>query len=219
MKIFVLAIASLAIAAAASAQSASPTPPATPPASEAAPSLVEEVVLYPTHAMYPPELVKAGVQGTTTVAARLTPDGTTEHVSVKETSRSEKLDEIAVSIVKQLKYKLKENASGASPAILVPVEFRKDTFSELHKKTCEDLNTDLAYFTTAFPERGPGELGLFDLATGVMFFSLKPSDDKIAFAKSIKGRVANTIATCAAQPELKFFQVITQASAIAPTSK
>ncbi|MES3024062.1 MAG: energy transducer TonB [Pseudomonadota bacterium] len=212
MKIpLLMALAGFAISSAAYAQAPSPALPAIEPA----PLQADEVTVSPESAIYPPELVQAGVQGNTTITALLKPDGTTEQVSVKETSRSAKLDEIAVTIVKRLRYKARESASATPLTILVPVEFRKDTLAGLLQKTCADLNTDLAYFTATFPERRPSELKFFKLATGALYLAQVPAD-KIGFAKGLQGRYANTITGCAAQPGQKVFDVFRQASEPAP---
>lgn len=154
----------------------------------------------------------AGVQGKTVVLALLKTDGTPESVSVQQTSRSAQLDEIALSIVKGLSFHPKDDAAGSPlQSVLVPVEFSKNTVASLTTMTCGDLNTDLSYFKATFPEKKPGDLKLFKVAVGAMFFTIE-HERQLAFVKSINDVIATTIGTCVAEPQRKFFEVMKQAT-------
>jgi TonB family protein len=178
---------------------------------EAKPLSTSDVVIYATDPAYPSELARAGVQGKMIVLATLGADGKPERTAIHESSRSAQLDQIAQTYVGKLGYKGDEkNPIGPGTKLLIPVEFTKDTFAELPNKTCNDLNIDLAYFTTTFPEAKPSDLRFFNLATGALFFIVK-SEQRIPFAKSVKVIVANSIAHCAAHPENKVFAVMKQA--------
>ena len=186
--------------------------PAASSSTSALPAIeAEQLTLTPLNREYPPELIAAGVQGTTIVLATLKADGKLENATIKESSRSPQLDEIALSLLKKISYKIDDKAANPVNAIIVPVVFRKDSIGNLTQKTCKDFNTDLAYFKATFPERKPEDLEIFNLVTGAIFLTM-PRDKQMAFAKNVKGNIATSLTNCANQPERKFFEVFKQAA-------
>jgi TonB family protein len=179
------------------------------------PAPVRKLSLRPISPAYPPELVKAGVQGTATVLATLGSDGFPERVTIQASSRSSDLDAAAITLVKNLNFKVSSAASEPTlAAVLVPVEFLKDSVATLPQKTCEDFNLDLKYFKSAFPEKRPEELDVVRMAVGTLAVSMAasmPREKQLAFFKSIHPAVASTFAICGANPDKTMFEVLRQA--------
>lgn len=176
---------------------------------------VRTVSLRPSSPEYPAELVAAGVQGTTEVLAKLGPDGKPVDVSVAQTSRSPLLDEAALTLVQGLSFKFKDDAVTAPlPMVVVPVEFMRDSVSTLAQKSCQDLNTDLQYFTTTFPEKKPEDLAVVKMATGILTIAAMSNkmtgDAFAAYAKSLKRAVPAALAECATHPTATFLEVLKQ---------
>ena len=179
---------------------------------EPRPARAREIVVYPDDQEYPAELVKTGVQGTAFVLVAFNPDGTPVSTAVRTTSRSDQLDEIALSIVRKLS--LQQTTDSGTPrysSVLVPVKFSKDVVTDLGKKSCEDLNVDLAYFRSVFPQKKSEDLELFSIATGALFLIVK-NEKRMPIVAGRKTVISKTIATCAAEPERKFFEVMLRAA-------
>lgn len=161
----------------------------------------------PGDKQYPAELANAGVQGEVLVVVTLTEDGQSDGAALGVSSRSMQLDQIAVDFVKAAKFQVKEAPAKGWKAIVVPVEFYKDSVTTLKLKTCAEFNADLTYQLATFPERKPGETRLFDMLTGVLYLG---SGGKPAQAAELAKRSAAarqpTIDACKAKPENMFYQ-------------
>jgi len=161
----------------------------------------------PTDKQYPAELAAAGVQGEVLVVVPLTDDGKSDGASLGATSRSEQLDKIAVDFIKSARFQVKEAPAKGWKAIVVPVEFYKDSVTTLKSKTCADFNIDSDYQLTKFPERKPAEMRIFDMLTGILYFG---AGGKPAQAAEVAKRAAAarqpTIDGCKANPENSLLQ-------------
>lgn len=155
---------------------------------------------------YPPELARAGVQGTATVMAVARSDGSTELVVVQESSRSPALDAIALDLVRRSSFKV---TTGDREVFLVPVDFRRDSVTDLPRKPCAELNADLDYFRRTFPERDETEAPVFTMAAGMVAVQL-PAERRGAFSRAAADVALQAISACAGDPSRVFFAEYTR---------
>ncbi|MGZ8304802.1 MAG: TonB family protein [Telluria sp.] len=172
----------------------------------------DSVSLRPENKQYPPELAKTGVQGEVLVVVPLTDEGKSDGASLGESSGSAKLDEVAVDLVKTFKFHVKEAPAKGWKAIVVPVEFYKDSVSTLANKTCADFNVDLAYFQSNYPAAKVSKMRVFEMSTGVLYMTSGGNVSKAAaLAKKTGAALQPTIDSCRLNPDAKFFETWTNA--------
>ena len=186
------------------------------PGTETAPSASKPIVintqsLRPGDGGYTQEIAAQGLQGTAEISAKLAPDGTLSAIAIKSTSRSEALDEIALELVRKLKFKAKEDRK-PDMEIIVPVEFLRDSFVTLNNKTCAEFNVDAGYFKKTFPEKSIRDMSVINMSVGAMLL-LGPSN--VATEKKVKiaqgtNEAANKIEdACTKEPGAGFFKTFT----------
>lgn len=161
----------------------------------------------PADKQYPAELAAAGVQGEVLVIVPLTEQGKSDGAILGESSRSDKLDQIALDIVKSAKFEIKEAPAKGWKAVVVPVGFFRDSITTLKTKTCAEFNADVAYEAATFPERPLKQMRVFEMLTGVLYIGAgaKPSE-AAQLAKRAEAARQPTVDTCKANPERLFFQ-------------
>ena len=97
-------------------------------------------------------------------------------------------------------------AAGSMPAaLLVPIDFRKDSSANLADKSCADFNVDAAYFKEAFPEQPLTDMPVFDLVAGVLVFSVD-ANGRLALAKNLERIKEGVIAACGETPDSNFLE-------------
>lgn len=184
------------------------------PAAHAQPIQARAVIVEPGSAYYGAELMKAGVQGTSVVSGMLQNDGSLQDLAIQASSRSAALDEAALVFVKTRHFKAKGGEADARPMpLLVPVEFMKDDLFTLDRKTCADLNVDVAYKDRTFPEDVAASPKVVEMAVGLLTIKAMQGgkDKQRAYLRGVKPAVANMRATCQAQPDKLMFEVLSQA--------
>lgn len=169
------------------------------------PEPVDSVMIDAGSRLYPPGAAERGVQGTVTIRADLSADGVFSNPTIHESSRSEVLDAGAIALVPRLKY-TPTDAAGAIPrAVLVPIDFRKDSLASLKTKNCADFNTDAAYFKETFPEQSLGDMPVFDLVVGMLVFAVEP-ERRLALAQNLPAFKEQVVATCNQSPDSPFLE-------------
>lgn len=163
---------------------------------------IEGASFRPTDKRYPAALAAAGVQGEVLVIVPLTDDGKSNGASLGATSRSEELDTIAVDLVKAASFRLPDAPAQGWKAIVVPVQFYKDSVTSLQTKTCADFNVDYDYQLTKFPERKPEDMRVFEMLTGILYIkSVKSTAQALDLAKRTAAARQPTIDGCRKNPE------------------
>lgn len=175
------------------------------------PEVVDAVLIGPDSRLYPAGAAERGVQGTVTIRADLSPDGAFLNPTVQESSRSEVLDAAALALVPRLKYT--QTAEGGQPpsALVVPIDFRKDSLTTLMTKTCADFNLDATYFKSAFPDLPLADMPVFDLMTGILALSVD-ADRRLTLAPNLQQIKEHVIATCREAPSSRFMDAAVQAA-------
>ncbi len=156
----------------------------------------------PSDKQYPAELAAAGVQGEVLVVVPLTEDGKSDGAIFGATSRSEQLDKLALDYMKAAKFQIKVAQTKGWKAVVVRVEFYKDSVTTLNLKTCSDFNADLVYQRLTFPEQKPEEMRIFKMLTGVLYIGMGGKPAQAAeVAKRSAAAKQPTIDSCKANPE------------------
>lgn len=161
----------------------------------------------PESKQYPAQLSSAGVQGKVLVVVPLTEEGKSDGAVLGQSSRSAQLDQAAVDFMKSVKFEIKVAKEKGWKAVVVPVEFYRDSVTTLHTKTCADFNTDLVYEQATFPEKKLQEMRIFEMLTGVLYIGLGAKPDQAAgIAKRAAAARQVTVNACKADPQQLFYK-------------
>lgn len=154
----------------------------------------------------PPDLARRGVQGELVLRGMVQPDGTITDVEIVETSHSPELDAFAKSILLQVTF---EPASVDGVKVAAPYEnaiaLHKDHAATLHTKTCADLNIDLDYFRTTFPDRPVKEIRVATMSLGLYGLNYRGSKT-VEWYKHAAAAFEKTVPWCAEHPSDLFFE-------------
>lgn len=154
----------------------------------------------------PPELAQRGVQGAPVLRGMVQTDGTITDIEVVETSRSPELDRFAKDFLTRVRF---EPAVIDGVRVVAPYEntiwLYKDHAVTLHKKGCADLNVDVAYFRTTFPELPIKDMTLARLSLGTYTLTYTGSKD-VAWIKRAGAAFEKTVAWCASHPGDRFLE-------------
>lgn len=168
---------------------------------------IDGASLRPSDKQYPAELAAAGVQGEVLVVVPLSDDGKSNGALLGATSRSASLDKIAVDLIKNTSFRLPDAPAQGWKAVVVPVEFYKDSVASLETKTCADFNVDYDYQLATFPERKPQDLRVFEMLTGILYFKSGRSPARaLEVAKRSAAARQPTIEGCRKNPESLLMQ-------------
>ncbi len=167
-------------------------------------------LVYPGDLFYPNALAKKGAQGEVTLEIRLSKEGRTTAAKVVVSSKSEELDNQALSLVNTGNYKLPDNGLKYFEGIYsLNIIFIRDSVLTINTKTCADLNTDVAYFRSVRPGENMSSLGTFELVAGIFTVQLmknQGSAGTLKFVKSISDIEGDTIAACEKKPTELFIK-------------
>lgn len=166
------------------------------------PLRINAIYIFPTDARYPKDLWSAGVQGDVELRVKLGADGVPIDVALESSSRSRELDQLAMSMGRNLKYKLKDPASATT--VIVPFEFARDTLETLRQKSCLEFNLDVAYFKATFPEAKTRKMKAVNLMVGLYFtygLSNIPKEKFSAYNSRLAEAAEKVIDACAKAPE------------------
>lgn len=170
------------------------------------PAKISAIFIYPTDARYPSALWNAGVQGDVELRVELEAEGIPPKVMLMSSSRSPELDQIAVGIGRELKYKV--NSPTFPVSVIVPVKFVRDSLETLlHQKTCFEFNVDLAYFRLNFPEAKTREMNAINLMVGLFFANglhNVPKEERPAYDARLTAAPVKIIEACAMAPQARY---------------
>jgi len=172
--------------------------------------------IYPGDGFYPEELAKKGVQGEVTLEIQLSKDGKTSVTRLIGSSKSAELDKNALNLVNTGFYKLPENGLKYFEGIYtLNIIFLRDSVLTINKKTCADLNTDLAYFRSVAPNESIRNLPAFELMANIFTVQLmkdRGANGALAFVKSVNAIDNDVAQTCARKPAALLVKTYVQAS-------
>lgn len=174
---------------------------------------VRAISLRPGGTSYPVDLAALGVQGTAEVLAKLDPGYKVSDATIAATSRSNQLDDLAVQLVQRAAFKPSSTDGPRIEAIIVPVEFLRDSVNTLPQKSCDEFNVDLKYFRATFPEKDPeADMTVINMARGLLVLAASnaSAERKLELVRAIKLALPKAIAECKDNPGAKFMQTLTQ---------
>lgn len=147
---------------------------------------------------YPVEAYQAGHQGQVLVEVRVLENDTIDTPVIKKSSRSEILDNAAITLVQQSKFLHGSDVDGkpADMVVIVPVDFSKDSSANLNAKTCADYVADYQWFTQTFPESKLSEMRLYKLTLGLFTMRMSNVDDILRLGKSYTRIYQKTYGDC-----------------------
>jgi TonB family protein len=173
--------------------------------------VVDSVPIVGGSPLYPAGAAARGVQGTVTIRAELSADGAFVNPTIQDSSRSEALDAAALALVPRLKYTLTAEGAERPAALVVPIDFRKDSSTSLMAKTCADFNVDATYFKDTFPELPLADMPVFDLMTGILALTVE-ADRRLTLAPNLQQIKDQVAATCREAPSSLFMDAAMQAA-------
>lgn len=173
------------------------------PASQAAVAR-RAMLLGPAERPYPPQARLEGHQGLVQLGLTIQENGQPTDIKLIQSSRSSVLDEAAMQAARTWRFLPTRDANGQTIAtrVIQPVMYRKDSEDSLTSKKCSDLNTDLAWFKTAYAELPLSKMSVYDLSLNALLDESGPTSGK---AEAIKAEYQQAferaLARCAAQPD------------------
>ena len=131
-------------------------------------------------------------------------NGQTDHIEWLTSSRSPVLDRAAMQAATVWRFAPALDANGepvASKAVQ-DVVYRKDSEDSLPGKKCSDLNTDLAWFKTAYAELPLSKMPVYDLSLALLLDGSGPTSGKVEAIKAAYPQAfERALALCAARPD------------------
>lgn len=171
------------------------------------PVQLDSVRIVEGSAAYPAGLAAKGVQGAVEISAEMSSEGKFSEVKIATSSRSAELDSAALALVPKLSVKLDAGGKGPEPGLVIlPVEYARDSVTNIARKHCADFNVDADYFKTTFPEKSVLDMPVFTFTTGILFFKVK-REQQLALAKNSKKIDERIVEECGKLPERLFLEV------------
>lgn len=161
---------------------------------------------------YPAEAMLAGHQGLVRLRFTIKVNRQTGNVELMTSSRSPTLDRAAMQAATVWRFTPAMDANGepvASKAVQ-NVVYRKDSGDSLPSKKCSELNTDLAWFKTAYAELPLSKMPVYGLSLALLLDGSGPTSGtaeaiKVAYPPAFK----RALARCAAQPDGLYWDALT----------
>jgi TonB family protein len=177
------------------------------------PLKVYDLNIFPNPKDYPVEIANTGAQGSVLLAIQINEEQKVTSAVVKESSRDEVLDALAVKLLLKpvkLGFKPQDNYSTSE----IRLTFTKDDPFKWKFKTCEDANIDGVYFKNMNPDKPLRDMRFWTSLSGLMFITY--SSQK-TFANSDLNKVLDdAIAECLAHPENNVFDTYFRVAKIKP---
>lgn len=152
---------------------------------------------------YPPQARREGHQGLVKLGMAVQSNGEPTDIKLILSSRSSVLDDAAMQAARTWRFLPARDANGQAIAtrVIQPVMYRKDSEDSLPNKKCSDLNTDLAWFKTAYAELSLSKMPVYELSLNVLLSESGPSSEKgEAINAAYPQAFERALARCAAQP-------------------
>lgn len=168
------------------------------------------LMLSPGAAWYPEADAATGAQGTAVVVMDLTPEGQVAKARIVQSTQAAALDQQALRLASQLQWM---GARKAPPQASLRVLFSRDSMDSVQKKSCAELNQDVAWLKTHWPAQPPENVGALRLVRSLVSFNTSWMPDRrdreagqpVRDALFLASR--RTIEGCAAQPDKRLKDV------------
>lgn len=152
---------------------------------------------------YPHEAAEDGHQGLVRLRLTINTRGYADDIELLTSSRSPVLDRAAMQAASVWRFEPALDANGQPVAIRAVQEimYRKDSEDNLPNKKCSDLNTDVAWFKTAYAELPLSKMPVYELSLNVLLSESGPSSEKGEAIKTAYPQAfERALARCATQP-------------------
>lgn len=159
----------------------------------------------------------SGAHGEVTVKLFVHADGSVSETQIVESSHSANLDAAALAAVIASRFQAARiDGKPVDMQAVVTFEFAKDSMVDLPKKTCADLNADVAFYQRAFPGTPLNKMRIALLSSGTIMMARGNGDIRSQMTKEILERrreaFERTAAWCAQNPAELFFKRFIQES-------
>ncbi len=162
------------------------------------------LMLSPGAAWYPESDAAIGAQGTALVVMDLTRDGQVAKARIVQSTQAPALDRQALRLASQLHWM---GARKAPPQASLRVLFSRDSIDSVQKKSCAELNQDVAWLKAHRPVQPPENVGALRVARNLVSFNtswMADRHDREA-GRSVRDALflasRRTVAECGAQPD------------------
>lgn len=188
-------------------------PTAQPPAPAGAASAAAPASVGPTRLqaietpqpMYPPAARAAGHQGTVVIGVVVSERGELLQAKVQRSSRSDELDAAALAAVRRWRFQPATDPTGRpiEAGASVPFTFRKDSATSLPRKTCAELNHDLARWRTLEPEAPLQQADVYPLTQQLALAELQTASALREALAQFPQAFEQAVERCAQQPQAR----------------
>lgn len=159
---------------------------------------------------YPDAARAAGHQGTVRLRLSINTEGRIEDVEVVESSRSAVLDAAAVEQAKawRLSPAIDVEDKPVAVKVVAPFEFAKDSIVDLPSKACSDLNVDVGWYRSVYPDKPISDMRLYNLSLGVLAMGAGSPSRILETSKKFSKAFEKTVERCADKPDEKYWDNI-----------
>lgn len=160
--------------------------------------------------MYPPAARAAGHQGTVVISVLVSEHGELLQARVQRSSRSPALDQAALDAVHRWRFAPATDPLGRpiEAAASVPFTFRKDSAASLPRKTCAELNTDLARWRTLEPDAPLQQADVYPLAQQLALDGLHTAAALQQAIRRFPQAFEQAVQQCTQQPQARVMELI-----------
>lgn len=161
-------------------------------------------------ASYPAAAKAAGHQGVVKLRLSINTEGGVEDAQVIESSRSDLLDAAAVEQVKAWKLSPAIDAEDKPMAVKVvaPIKYVKDSIADLANKACSDLNVDVSWFRSVYPDKPVSDMNIYNLSLGLLAMAAGSGPKMLETSRKFSKAFDKTVERCAEKPDEKYWENI-----------
>lgn len=160
--------------------------------------------------LYPPAARAAGHQGTVVIGVLVSERGELLQARVQRSSRSPALDQAALDAVRRWRFAPATDPLGRpiEAAASVPFTFRKDSAASLQRKTCAELNRDLAHWRTLEPDAPLQQAHVYPLAQQLALDGLQTASALQQAIQHFPQAFEQAVQRCAQQPQARLMEQV-----------
>lgn len=180
-------------------------------ASGAAPVMKQNVrLLSQPPESYPEAAKAAGHQGVVKLRLSINTEGRVDDAQLIESSKSSILDAAAMERVKAWKLSPAIDSDDKPMAVKVvaPIQYVKDSIVDLADKACSDLNVDVSWFRSVYPDKPVSDMHIYNLSLGLLAVGAGSGPKILETSRKFSKAFDKTVERCAEKPDEKYWENI-----------
>jgi TonB family protein len=177
----------------------------------AAPAVKKNVQLLTQPAIeYPAQAKAEGHQGTVRLRLTIDVEGNVDSAEVAASSKSQLLDDAAIAAAKSWKFSPAIDADDhpVAVAVVMPIQYAKDSLNELPGKTCKDFSTDVKWFKSVNLEKPVSDMRIYNLSLGALVAGTGSVPKMIELTRKFQKSFDKTMARCEDKPDETYWENI-----------